>query len=936
MGPVQVPRDSRAWWHAAGLTGRDTECGVLDRLVEAVRAGESRALVVHGEAGVGKTALLEYLAGHTPGCRVQRAVGVQSEMQLAFAGLHQLCAPMLSQLGALPGPQRDALRTAFGMSAGPAPDRFLIGLAVLGLLSQLAEEQPLVCLVDDGQWLDHASVQALAFAARRLGAESVGLVFAARTPGSDLAGLPELEVRGLAEADARALLDSFPTRRIDAQVREQIIAEARGNPLALLELRELTPAELAGGFGFPGTVVADSVEESFRRRLSALPRQTRRLLLLAASDPTGDAALVWRAAARLGIGADAAAPAADVGLAEFGTRVRFCHPLARSAVYQSTPAQDRREAHRALAEVTDPGLDPDRRAWHRAQAAPGPDEAIAAELERSAGRARGRGGMGAAAAFLKQAATLTLDPAQRADRALAAADAKIQAGVFDLAGDLLAMAEDGPLSRTQQAQVDVMRAKLSFITNRGDDAPALLLKAARHFEAVDADLSRSTYLDALLAALFAGPLASAEGSALAVARAVDAAPPPRGSPRACDLLFDALAASLHRGYAAGFPAVRRALGRFGAGMSAEEQLRWIWLPCVTAVRVWDDERWAMFSAWYVQLARETGALSELPRALTTRAQMLLFAGELTAAATMAEELQAVKEATKINLAPYAAMGLAALRGDQDGATALIDSAITDAIRRGEGLGLAYADWAKAVLNNALGHYDKAAAAARHATDHDVDPVALRWPLVELIEAAARCGMTETAVSAYGQLADIADASGSDWVLGAEARSHALLSEGDAAEHLYREAIAHLGKTRLRVDLARAHLLYGEWLRRERRRTEAREQLRTAHGMLEKMGAEGFADRASRELRATGETARKRIPARHDQLTAQEVLIARLAGDGLSNPEIGTRLFISAHTVQYHLRKVFAKLGITSRSQLANVLPSSPATFQQSQAGSPSC
>ena len=717
---------------------------------------------------------------------------------------------------------------------------------------------------------------------------------------------------------------------IDGRVRDQIVAETRGNPLALLELpRGLTLAELAGGFGLPGAVpLAGSIEESFRRRVGALPRQSRRLLLLAAADPTGDPALVWRAARRLGIGAGAAAPAADADLAEFGTRVRFRHPLARSAAYRSAPAQDRQEAHRALAEVTDQRLDPDRRAWHRAQAAPGPDEKVAAELERSAGRAQARGGLAAAAAFLKQSATLTLDPAQRAGRALAAAQAKIQAGAFDVARDLLAMAESGPLSDFQQASVDLMRAQLAFVTSRGGDAPALLLKAAGRLEPIDPDLSRATYLDALSDAIFAGRLASPGGDVLEVARAASAAPPPRHTSRVPDLLLDGTAAGLHVGYAAGVPALRRALADFGAGMSAEEELRWMWLGCSTAMRVWDDDRWELLSARYVQLARETGALSELPLALTTRAYMLLFAGDLTTAASLTDELHAVKEATGSALAPYGALGLAALRGDEAEASALIDATMEDVTRRGEGVGITFAQWANAALNNGLGHYDKAVAAGRHATAYDKDLASLRWSLVELIEAAARSGMTETATGAYRQLTEMASASGTDWVLGAQARSHALLSEGEAAERLYRESIALFGKTRLRVDLARTHLLYGEWLRRERRRIDAREQLRTAHGMLEAMGIAAFAERARHELQATGETARKRtLPARHEDLTAQEAQVARLARDGLSNPEIGTRLFISAHTVQYHLRKVFTKLGIASRSQLDRVLPSDSATVQ---------
>ena len=912
------------WRHAAELTGRDPECRLLDRLVEAVRTGESRALVLHGEPGVGKTELLDYLAGHAPGCRVARAAGVQSEMELAFAALHQLSAPMLDRLGTVPVPQREALRTAFGLSAGPAPDRFLVGLAVLSLLSSVAEKQPLVCLVNDGQWLDHASAQILAFVARRLGAESVAMVFAARAVSSDLAGLPELVVGNLGEADARTLLCAVLTGPIDPGVRDQIVAEARGNPLALLELpRGSTPAELAGGFGLPGAApLAGILEENFRRRVRALPRQTRRLLLVAAAEPAGDPALVWRAAARLGISAGAAAPAAEAGLAEFGTRVRFRHPLVRSAAYRSGSAQERQQAHRALAEATDPELDSDRRAWHRAQAAPGPDEDVAAELERSAGRAQARGGLAAAAAFLKQAATLTLDPARRAGRALAAAGIKAQAGAFDPARDLLAVAEAGPLSDFQQAGADLVRAQLAFVTSRGSDAPALLLKAARRLEPIDAGLSRATYLDALSAGIFAGRLASPGSSVLEIACAAAAAPPPPHAPRAPDLLLAGLAAEYNDGYAAGLPLLRRALATFGAGMSAEEELHWLWLASVTAMRIWDDGRWEVLSARHVQLARDAGALSELPLALTSRAYMLLFAGELAAAASLTGEAGRSRKRPAATSHPTGpGPGRVSRRRGRDARPDR--SHQEDVTRRGEGVGITFAEWANAVLNNGLGQYENALAAARRATSYEADLGSMIWPVIELIEAAARSGAARIAAGAIERLAGMTGASRTDWALGIQARSHALLNEGEDAERLYRESIARLGLTRLRVDLARAHLLYGEWLRRERRRGDAREHLHTAHSMLEAMGLEAFAERARRELQATGETARKRTLAVHQELTAQEAQIARLARDGLSNPEIGTRLFISAHTVQYHLRKVFAKLGVTSRSQLDRVLPSHP-------------
>ena len=904
------------------LIDRDAERGTLERLVAAVRAGESRALVVSGEAGVGKTALLDYLAGNASGCRVVRTAGYQSEMELAFAALHQLCAPLLDGLTRLPVPQRDALRIAFGMGSGPTPDRFLVGLAVLNLFSDAAEPQPLICVVDDEQWLDRASAQVLGFVARRLVAESVGMVFAARVPSTDIAGLSDLTVEGLPEADARALLDSALTGPLDTKVRDQILAETHGNPLALLELpRGLTPQQLAGGFGLHSAMrLSGGIEESFRRRFDVLPVQTRRLLLIAAAEPVGDQALVWRAAAKLGVGAEAAAPATEAGLVEFGTRVRFRHPLVRSTVYGSALAQERQKVHAALAEVTDPQLDPDRRAWHRAHAVPGPDEAVAAELERSADRAQARGGVAAAAAFLERATMLTLDPKRRAERALAAASANLQAGAFDAVRHLLSVAEAGAITDMQQARIDLLGADLAFVTNRGSDAPSLLLKAAKRLEPIDADLSRATYLQALCSAMFAGRLALG-GGVLEVACDVEAAPPPTSAPRASDFLLDGLVAHYTRGYAAGLPFLREALDVFETDVPAEEKLRWYWVADVVAQHVWDDDRWQLLTDRHVQLARDVGALSELPMALSARAFILLFAGELVEAAALVQELQAAMEATGTNLAPYAGMGLEAFRGRQAETAALVDATIEDVSLRGEGNGIAVAQWATAVLNNGVGDYQTAMTAAQRATDHPGEIVSPPWALVELIEAAARSGKSETAAEALRRLAEVTSASGTNWALGVEARSRALLSDDDAAERLYRESIERLGRTHIRADLARAHLLYGEWLRRQRRRVDARAQLRIAHDMLDAMGMDAFAERARRELQATGETTRKRSVATGDeQLTAQEALIARMARDGLSNPEIAARMFISARTVQYHLRKVFAKLGIESRTQLDRVLP----------------
>jgi DNA-binding CsgD family transcriptional regulator len=904
------------------LTGRGAERGMLDQFVEAIRAGESRALVLWGEAGVGKTALLEYLAEQAAECRVLHATGVQSEMELAFAAVHQLCSPILDNADRLPAPQRDALQTAFGLSSGAAPDKFLVGLAVLNLLSEVAEQRPLVCIVDDEQWIDRASAQILGFVARRLMAESVGLVFAARIPSDDLAGLPDLVVEGLPPADAQVLLETGLTGPLDTRVRDLILAETRGNPLALLELsRGMRPDQLAGGFGLLGAVqLSERVEESFRRRIQVLPEQTQRLLLVAAADPVGDPALVWRAAACLGIGGEAAVAANAAGVVQFGTRVWFRHPLVRSVVYRSASPQDRQNAHRALAEVTDRDHDPDRRAWHRAHAASGPDEDVAAELERSAGRAQARGGLAAAAAFLQRATMLTLDVNRRADRALEAASANVEAGALDAAQELLSVAAAGPLSDWQQARIDLIAAELAFVASRGRDVPALLLQAARRLAPIDAELSRATYLQALSSAMFAGRLATG-GGVPQVARAAEGAPPSPNPPRAPDLFLDGLVAHYSKGYAAGLPILRQALNVFGEGMSADEELRWHWMAGVVARHVWDDDAWQVLSARHVQLARDVGALGELPLALNSRAFMLLFAGDLTGATALIQELRPAVAATGSNLAPYAALGLAALAGRQAEAAALIDATIKDVTVRGEGIGITVAEWANGVLNNAIGDYQRAMTAAQHSAEYLGEMVAPTWATVELIEAASRCGQTDVAGRALDRLADITSASGSDWALGVEARSRALLTEGDAAEKLYRESIERLGRTRVQAELARAHLLYGEWLRRQRRRVDARAELRIAHDMLDTMGMEAFAERARRELVATGETARKRTARASDQkLTAQEAQTARMARDGLSNPEIAARLFISVRTVQYHLSKVFTKLGIESRGQLGRALP----------------
>jgi DNA-binding CsgD family transcriptional regulator len=909
---------------ATELTDRRGERDILGLLVDTVKAGESQALVVRGDPGAGKTVLLEYLAGRASGsgCRVAHVGGVQSEMELAFAGLHQLCAPMLGRVERLPVPQRDALRTAFGIAAGPPPDRFLVGLAVLSMLAGVAGERPLICVIDDEQWLDQASAQALGFVARRLGADPVGLVFAARDPGADLAGLPELEVGGLRDDDARALLDSALTGPLDARVRDLIVAETRGNPLALLELpRGLTAAELAGGFGLPGAApLTGRIEDSFLRQLEALPAETRRLLQLATADPSGDRSLVWRAAVRLGIPVQAGAPAVEVGLVEFGARVRFRHPLVRSAVYRSASLPERQQMHTALAEVTDPIADPDRRAWHRAQAAPGLDEDVAAELERSAGRAQARGGMAAAAAFLERSVTLTIDPARRAERILAAAMASMQAGAFAKALELLATAEDHgsvPLDEFQHARVDLLRAQVAFASGLGSDAPPLLLKAARRLEPFDLKLARETYLAAWGAAGMAGNL---DGRDILeeICRAVHALPPPVGDPRPLDLLLHGLALLTTDGHAAAVTTLQRA-AKVLTGIPVEDVLRWGWMATAASTVVWDFDGLDAISVRQAQLVRDAGALAQLPFYLSQLGLARPWMGDFAGTALLVAESEIVAAAIGSPIAPYTLLRLRAMQGREAEASALIANAIEQAAAEGQGMAAAFAHWSAAVLHNGFARYEEATLAARQATSDSLNPFVTMWALPELVEAAARGGHAELAREALERLKETTEPCGTDVALGIEARCRALLSDGTTADELYRGAIDRLSRTRLRPELARAHLLYGEWLRREGRRLDAREQLRTAHDMLAEIGMEAFAERAGRELRATGQTVRKRTVEAPRMLTAQEAYIARLARDGRTNPEIGAQLFLSARTVEWHLRKVFTTLGIGSRRELRAAL-----------------
>lgn len=914
------------------LRGRDRECETLRELLAMARSGSSRVLVLRGEAGVGKTALLQYLSARADGFRVTRVSGIESDMELAFAGLHQVCLPLLDRVGELPAPQREALEVAFGLGVGPTPDRFLVGLAVLSLIASAADDQPVLCVIDDVQWLDEVSVQTLGFVARRLLAEPVALVFGLRDGGETvLAGLPQLPIGGLSDSGARELLDSVLPGRLDERVRDRIIAETRGIPLALLELpRTLSAAELAGGFATSGTQQsAGQLEECFIQRIRELPPLTQRLVLTAAAEPVGDAALFLRAAAHLGIPVDALAPAEDAGVIEFGPRMRFHHPLMRSAAYRAADVAERRAVHRALAAATDPHSDPDRRAWHAANAAAGTDDDVAADLETSADRAQSRGGIAAAAAFLERAAVLTSDPERRGSRALAAAQAKRDAADPSAAYDLLVTAEMCPLTDLQRAQVSRLRAQMEFARSRGGEAGARhvgdaateLLAAAKGLEGLDDELARETYLEALAATMFAGRCAEA-GALELVAEAARAAV--AGVPRLerpVDHLLCGVADLILHGPPAGSESLRTALDLWceQAQRNDTEALRMLSLafPIVqesVVAELWDEQINVRMATIMVSYARNLGALTVLPAALAFRAGVHVYSGELNSAAALLDEADAISAAADYRPMKYHRLHLAAWRGAPSDAIGLIGDATAEGTHKREGRLLDVTGFCAAVLHNGLGRYEEAFAAAGRSVEY-VNLGFGGWCLTELIEAAAHLGELDVARRATQTLIERAGVSGTSSGLGAVAKAQALLADDEDADRLFTEAIESFEQSTVALQLARTHLSYGEWLRRANRRSDARRHLTGAHEMFTRMGAKAFADRARRELVAAGEKVRKQPVASGDDLTAQEAQIARLAAEGLTNQEIGAQLFISTHTVEWHLRKVFVKRGITSRRQL---------------------
>ncbi|WP_049578774.1 AAA family ATPase [Streptomyces sp. SBT349] len=879
------------------LVGRRDEIRRIDELTGAARAGRGGALVLRGEAGIGKSALLEHARRAASGFRVLRATGSQYETELPFAALHQLCVPVLGRLDGLPERHREALRVAFGLATGE-PDLFRTGLASLQLLASAARDRPLMCAVDDAQWLDAASSRTLAFLARRVGSEPVAMAFAVRLPSAagEWDELPGLVVEGLGDADARALLAARSHATLDEQVRDRLLAEARGNPLALLELPR------AGGFAPPDTSsVPHRIERGFRARLAGLPAGARLLLTVASADPTGDPGLLWPAARRLGLDVAATSAAATAtGLVEFSTRVRFCHPLARSAVYRAAEAERRREAHRALAEVTDPVREADRRAWHRAQASTGPDEDVAAELERSASRARSRGGVVAAAAFIERAAALSLDGARRIERTLAAVQARLDAGGADAAAELLTTVEHAALDETQRAGLDLLRGQIAFVRHNDGNGPAFMLRAARRLAGLDPEWSRDRFLDALEMSLVVGRASGVMDMVLTEAGSAGPAP---GSP---DVL-DALVLLATDGHRAAVPLLRKVLDGGDSPMWTRRPA----LGIMLAGELWDPHLHATITEWLTRTGRASGSPLVLRLGLAQQASYAALTGDVGQALAAIAEEEAIADAAGVPPLLYPRLHLAAVRGRRREAFDLVRTATATATERGAGQLIANVHWAAAVLNNGLADYPAALAAARRATANG-DLFLAGIALPELVEAAVRCGEPDAAAAALDALTERTATCGTATGLGVAAYARGLVT---GVEDHYREAVERLATSPLLPYRARAHLLYGEWLRREGRRRDCRSQLRAAHELLSGAGIEAFARRAADELGATGERARARSGSTYDQLTVQEVSIARLVATGATSNEVAARLFLSPRTIDAHLRNIFRKLGITSRRQL---------------------
>jgi DNA-binding CsgD family transcriptional regulator len=909
------------------MLGRDDERSAIDDVLTAARGGRSGALVFVGDAGMGKTTLLDHAVATATDFRITRIAGIESEAEFGFATLHRLLLEFLDRLEELPDPQRDALGSAFGLVDGPPPDRFLVGLAALTLLAAVAMERPLLCVIDDAQWVDRESLDTLAFVGRRLYADRMALLFAVRPePGRQvhLEGLTDVPVGPLGEQHTLELLASVASGPVNVEVARRIVATTEGCPLAVTELaRNLTAAQLGGGDVLPDPLpLSGRLERHYIEQVRRLPSDTQLLVLLAAAQSSGDQAALWRAADELGISRDAATPLDDGDLVDLGNRVAFRHPLIRSAVYGGAGAGARRRVHAALARVSDRASELDSHARHLAAASLGPDEEVASELERAALRAGDHGRYAAHAALLTRAAELTPDRERQVDRLLAAAQLHLTAGSPSRARAALDDVRAELADPRRRAQATRLRAALGAY-DMPARIPAVLLDAAEDLESLDPRLARDTYAEALEASLVSCQITTGT-TPEAIARAALRAPSDKsGDVTMADLMIDAFGTRLGVGYVEAVEPLRR----FVAALLADDPAprgftRWSAPGSDAAAELWDADGYRGLLLRMEEDERERGGLDALRITLGGLGHCDMWAGRFASSEARHDEATAIStalgapafiwEMLKVEL--FAWQGRVA-------ETRSIVEVLTAHGDRFAGVAVNLALVASTILDLGLGDYDSALATARELFESDSPPQGTQI-LPELVEAAVRNDETSVARHARDRLAVRARASGSAWALGSLARSDALLASDDRAEALYQEALHQLGRTYVRTDLARVRLLYGEWLRRRQRRVDAREQLRIAHEMFSGMGANAFAERARSELAATGERVRKRAVATSRELTPQEAQIGDLAAAGATNSEIATRLYLSAATIDYHLRKVYRKLGVSSRRELRKVLPDS--------------
>jgi DNA-binding CsgD family transcriptional regulator len=853
---------------------------------------------------------------------VLRLAGIESESEFGYAALHRLLSPSLAAADGLPARQRDALESCFGVVGNAPADRFVVGLAALSLLAAVAARQPLLCIVDDAQWLDRESLDTLAFVGRRLHADGIALLFAVRrtstSQGPPFDGLPVVGIEGLREDAALALLARVAQRSIDAEVARRLIAETNGCPLAVIELTaELGPEQLAGGDVLQTPLTISSrLENHFLRQVRALPDETQTFLLIAAADSSGEPALVWRAAMMLELSPAAADPAVSAEIIAVAPRISFRHPLIRSAVIGGSAAPQRAKVHRTLAALCEGDGNADARAWHLAAAATGTDESVASELEDRGAHARASGRYATEAAFYSRAAALTPSPDRRAERLLAAAQAHVTAGAHQAAAAALADARPHLASRVLEANAQRLDAALHSYS-LPNDMPARLLTTARALEEFDVRLARDTYAEALEAVLVSGQLTN-EIAMADVGRAALDAPRLDSDPTFADFMIDAFGTRLAIGHVEAAPMMRRAIDLHVHGASrAAGIVRSATLGNIAAADVWDADGFGAIAHRLEPIERDHGALDPLRITLGALGHFEMWQGNFALADDYHSEATEIAGILGADRRPWDLLKveLLAWQGREEETRRAVDI-LTGSLMRAAGAGVTVnlGRLSLGLLELALQNYADAFDALWPLFEDDVPPQGSQC-LAEIVEAAVGCGRSSHARAAFERLDERARASESIWARGLRERSAALLADGDHAEEHHQAAIAALSATVVKTDLARAHLLYGEWLLGQARRPEAREQLRAAYDLFDGMQARAFGGRATRALEQAGSAPRARAERAGRDLTSQEHQIARLAVTGATNNEIAAALFLSPSSVDYHLRKVYRKLGITSRRQL---------------------